>query len=74
MEFEVFLVLFGARFSFADLVAAFFTADGLPFADVLTERRVTRVFQKHSNLFGRTYTTAIVLWAFMSQVLCELAR
>jgi hypothetical protein len=59
----------GDSFSFADSLAAFLVRPGLPFADVLTEERIQRVFQKHHNLFGRTYSTAIVLWAFMGQVL-----
>ena len=56
-------------FTFKQAVAAFFSVDGLPFADVLSEHRIAAIFQKHQSLFGRTYTTAIVLWAFMSQVL-----
>jgi putative transposase len=35
----------------------------------LSERLIAQIFAKHQGLFGRTYTTAIVLWAFMSQVL-----
>jgi putative transposase len=57
------------RFGFGDSVAAFLTSPDLPFASVLTEERIERVFAKHDGLFGRTYTTAVVLWAFMGQVL-----
>jgi hypothetical protein len=56
-------------FSFSDALAAFFVEPGLPFAEVLAQDRIEAVFAKHNNLFGRTYTTAIVLWAWMSQVL-----
>lgn len=59
----------GSSFSFSDAVAPFFVECGLPFAKVFTEDRIEAVFAKHDNLFGRTYTTAIVLWAWMSQVL-----
>jgi hypothetical protein len=60
---------FRSSFNFGHAVSAFFSQPGLPFAEVLTEDRVRRVFAKHNNMFGRTYSTAIVLWAFMSQVL-----
>ncbi|TWU37907.1 hypothetical protein Q31b_46960 [Novipirellula aureliae] len=56
-------------FTFASTVAGFLSCPGLPFVDILSETRIQRVFAKHHNLFGRTYSTAIVLWAFMSQVL-----
>ena len=57
------------NFTFGQTVAGFLTSPGLPFVDILSEQRITCVFRKHGGLFGRTYTTAIVLWAFMSQVL-----
>ncbi len=57
------------NFTFGQAVAGFLSSPGLPFVDVLSEKRIARVFAKHNGLFGRTYTTAIVLWAFMSQVL-----
>jgi hypothetical protein len=56
-------------FTFGHAVAGFLSQPGLPLANVLTEDRIGQVFAKHDGLFGRTYTTAIVLWAFMSQVL-----
>ena len=57
------------EFSFSNAIGGFLGQPGLPFANVLTEDRIHRVFSKHHGLFGDTYTTAIVLWAFMSQVL-----
>lgn len=57
------------KFTFQQAVAGFLGAPGLPFVDILGEKLVARIFAKHHGLFGRTYTTAIVLWAFMSQVL-----
>ncbi|MEL6897677.1 MAG: IS4 family transposase [Planctomycetota bacterium] len=57
------------NFSFSQTIAAFFGSPGLPFVDILNGERIGAVFAKHNNLFGRTYTTSIVLWAFMSQVL-----
>ena len=59
----------GRSFSFADTVAAFVSQPGLPFANVLSEEWIEGVFRKHDNIFGRVYTTSIVLWAFLSQVL-----
>lgn len=59
----------GRSFCFADAVAAFISQPGLPFANVLSEERIESVFRKHNNIFGRLYTTSIVLWAFLSQVL-----
>lgn len=57
------------KFNFGHAVAGFLSASGLPFGGLLSEERVAAVFHRHKNQFGRTYTTAIVLWAFMSQVL-----
>lgn len=56
---------------FQRIVASFLTRDGLPFADVLSAERIERVFSEHGNLFGMNtiYSTTIVLWAFLAQVL-----
>lgn len=59
----------GGNFSFGQTVAGFLGSPGLPFVDILSQKLITQVFEKHGGLFGRTYTTAVVLWAFMSQVL-----
>ena len=56
-------------FSFAQTVSGFLTQPCLPFSKILSEERIRQVFAKHNSLFGRVYSTAIVLWAFMSQVL-----
>ena len=57
--------------NFRQIVAAFLGHEALPFADVLTAERITRVFAKHAGLFAFSgvYSTANVLWAFLSQVL-----
>lgn len=57
------------HFSFSNAFSAFLEKPGLPFSDILSEHRVQEVFARHGGLFGCSYTTAIVLWAFMSQVL-----
>jgi putative transposase len=59
------------RSSFRQVVDAFLSQPGLPFATVLSTERVERIFTKHGNLFGQNgiYSTAVVLWAFLGQVL-----
>lgn len=56
---------------FGRVVASFLACEGLPFADVLSAERIRRVFSEHGNLFGMNtiYSTTIVLWAFLAQVL-----
>ena len=57
--------------SFHQVVAAFLSQPGLPFARVLSAERIERIFGKHGNLFaiGSIYSTATVVWAFLGQVL-----
>lgn len=57
--------------SFQQVVAAFLSQPGLPFASVLSAERIERVFAKHGNLFGvgGVYSTVVTLWAFLGQVL-----
>ena len=56
---------------FQQVVSAFLSAAGLPFANVLSAERVERIFAKHGCRFGQygVYTTAITVWSFLSQVL-----
>lgn len=57
--------------SFQKVVDAFLSAEGLPFAEILSAARIEGIFRKHGGLFGLhgVYTTAIVVWSFLSQVL-----
>jgi putative transposase len=57
--------------SFRQVMAAFLSQPGLPFAQVLSAERIERIFAQHGNLFGISaiYSTALVLWAFLGQVL-----
>lgn len=57
--------------SFQKIVDAFLSGDGLPFANILSAERIERIFAKHGGLFGLhgVYTTAIMVWSFLSQVL-----
>lgn len=57
--------------SFRSLTDVFLSQRGLPFAQVLSEERIQRIFAEHDNLFGMstTYSTPVVLWAFLGQVL-----
>lgn len=49
------------------------TLPGLPLADVLPAERIKQVFAAHDNLFATSevYSTAMVLWAFLGQVLSD---
>lgn len=57
--------------SFQKIAAAFLSQPGLPFAEVLSAERIERIFVKHGNLFagGAIYSTAVMVWSFLSQVL-----
>jgi putative transposase len=59
------------RSSFQDVAAAFLDGAGLPFEKLLSANRIQKVFAKHSGLFGLhgVYTTAIMVWSFLGQVL-----
>ena len=59
------------RLEFQKIVDSFLLQPDLPFASVLSAERIERIFQKHGNLFGigRIYSTAVVLWSFLGQVL-----
>lgn len=55
---------------FRRIADAFLSQPGLPFAPVLSAERIERMFARHGNIFGGTiYSTAIVVWSFLSQVL-----
>jgi hypothetical protein len=56
---------------FRQVVDAFLGGDGLPFAEILSAERIERVFARHNCRFGLQgiYTTAIMVWSFLSQVL-----
>lgn len=57
--------------SFEKVVDVFLAGDGLPFSEILSADRIDRIFRKHGCLFGLhgVYTTAIMVWSFLSQVL-----
>ena len=57
--------------SFRQISDAFLSQDGLPFSEVLTAEKIQNVFSRNDELFGMNgvYSTVIVLWAFLSQVL-----
>ena len=56
---------------FGRIISCFLSQPELPFASVLSAERIERIFAKHRNLFGigEIYSTAVVLWAFLGQVL-----
>ena len=57
--------------NFQQISNAFLAQDGLPFSVVVTQEKIAAVFGRNDNLFGQhgVYSTAMVLWAFLSQVL-----
>ena len=57
--------------SFQRVADSFLSQPGLPFAEVLSAERIERIFAKHGGLFGLrgVYTTAVMVWSFLSQVL-----
>jgi putative transposase len=55
--------------SFRQVADAFLGQSGLPFADILSADRIEQVFAKHNGLFGGVFTTAVILWSFLGQVL-----
>ncbi len=57
--------------SFSVIADSFLHKPGLPFASVLSSEGIERVFREEDALFGRNdiYSTPIVLWAFLAQVL-----
>ena len=57
--------------SFRQITDAFLSQDGLPFSEVLTAEKIQNAFGRNSGLFGMNdaYSTVIVVWAFLSQVL-----
>lgn len=61
----------GRPSSFQQVVDAFLSGPGLPFATVLSADRIERIFSKHEALFGLrgVYTTAVMVWSFLGQVL-----
>lgn len=56
---------------FREIVSCFLLQPGLPFAEILSAERIERIFKKHGNRFGvgEIYSVAVVLWAFLGQVL-----
>jgi len=56
---------------FHEVAASFLDQSGLPFADILNAADIEQIFAEHSALFATdaTYSTPLVLWAFLAQVL-----
>ena len=64
---------YSQRPSFATVLRSFGSDEGLPFADVLTEKDIEQACKEEKVSFGGgqhdVYTPAVTLWAFLSQVL-----
>lgn len=56
---------------FHQIAKSFLSTKGLPFDSVLPAGRIREIFAKHNGLFGMNgkYSTVVVLWAFLGQVL-----
>ena len=56
---------------FRAVAQAFLAQPGLPFLSLLSAERIERVFARQGNLFGQgtIYSTAIMVWSFLGQVL-----
>ena len=56
---------------FTVIADSFLHDPGLPFASVLDHDMIERVFREEEALFGQDdiYSTPIVLWAFLAQML-----
>ena len=61
----------GGSSSFRKIVVAFLGGGALPFARILSAKRIEQVFAKHGGLFGGCgiYSTAMMVWSFLGQVL-----
>jgi len=56
---------------FGQVADAFLAKPGLPFAGLICGEAIERIFAKYGGLFGLhgVYTTAIMVWSFLGQVL-----
>jgi len=61
---------------FQKIVDGFLLHPGVSFASVLTAEKIAQIFRKHGGWFGenRIYNTAVVLWAFLGQVLRDAGQ
>ena len=64
---------YSQRPTFATVLRSFGSDEGLPFADVLTEKDIEQACKEEKVSFGGgqhdVYTPAVTLWAFLSQCL-----
>ncbi len=57
------------KFDFEEYIKGFLLQEGLPFADLLSAQTIAQIFQRFTQPLCGIYTHALVLWAFLSQVL-----
>src|ERR1700682_5620300 len=61
--------------SFQQTLATYVQSPGLPFHDALDEHVINRIAaeiqDEFDSTFGKVYTLAVVLWAFLTQVSAE---
>lgn len=71
MAMEIAGTTAGISSGFRRVVDVFLAGSGLPFSQLLSAERIARICVEHGCLFGRhgIYSTPVVLWAFLSQVL-----
>jgi Transposase DDE domain len=56
---------------FKSITNSFIQGDGLPLRDVLAEDLIERIAAEEDVGFGSTFTTALVLWAFVTQAISK---
>ena len=56
---------------FKSIANSFVQGDGLPLRDVLAEGVIDRIAADEGVCFGSTFTTALVLWAFVTQAISK---
>ena len=71
MSMEIAGTAAGISSGFRRVVDVFLAGEGLPFSQILSAERIERICGPQGCLFGqnRIYSTPVVLWAWLSQVL-----
>jgi len=57
--------------NFQNIIDTFLDSSALPFSGIISAEKIERIFARHGCLFGLNdiYSTAIMVWSFLGQVL-----